>query len=76
MSQKKPRTLTPKQLDKLIESLWYAHASGVQVDVMDLSNIFRDVRAAFVAVGCPKSDAAEAALVPAIQEAIVKYRKN
>lgn len=73
---KKARRLTPKQLDTLIGSLWHTHASGVQVRMMDLPNIFRDVREAFVVAGCPTSDEAEAVLIPAIQAAITTYRTN
>lgn len=34
------------KIDKQIEKAWYSLASGVQVNIMDIPRIFREVRAA------------------------------
>jgi hypothetical protein len=73
----KPRALSNKKLDALIAKLWGIHAHGVQVDIMDIGSIFRHAREAFVVAGCPRGEeAATAAMLPTIVDAIKTYRKN
>jgi hypothetical protein len=74
VATKKARTVTPKQLDNLIDRLWNQHGFGVQVNIMDIPKIYADARQAFVRAGCPKSDAVEAAITPSILESVTKYR--
>jgi hypothetical protein len=59
-----------RALDKAIEQEWYRQGFGVQVDIMDIPKIFRDVRAAMLAGG--EGDVMKAA----VAEAVKKYRKN
>jgi hypothetical protein len=73
----KPRALSNKKLDLLIQKLWGIHANGVQVDIMDIPKIFRHAREAFVVAGCPRGEeAATAAMLPTITAMIAEYRKN
>lgn len=60
------RSKTDK-LDREIEQAWRRLASGVQVDIMRIGDIFEDVR---------KSIAGGAVLDAAVKMAIAKYREN
>ncbi len=59
------KPLTKKQLDKLIEQSYYRHGSGVQINIMDISNIYKNVTSAYNA-----GRSVDEAMV----EAIAKYR--
>ena len=65
-----------KKLDAMIDRLYGALADGVQVRVLDLPLIFRDCRAAASAALPEGPTAVEAALVAAVQAAIIQYRQN
>ncbi len=41
------KPLTKKQLEKLIEQSYYRHGSGVQINIIDISKIYKDVTAAY-----------------------------
>jgi hypothetical protein len=56
-----------KQLDNEIERAYYRQGSGVQINIMNISKIFADCRAAVIDGGD---------LDEAIGTAIAKYRKN
>jgi hypothetical protein len=55
------------ELDSQIEKEYYAQGSGVQINIMDITRIFSDCRAA---VGAGTS------LKDAVAAAIAKYRQN
>lgn len=61
------QTKADKQLDKDIERTWYKMASGVQVNIMDIANIFREAR---VAVQAGRT------LEGVMTEIIARYRLN
>lgn len=56
-----------KQLDKQIEQAWYQQASGIEVNIMDIPRIFKDVRDAVVN---------GESLEKAVNDAKEKYRQN
>lgn len=70
LKQAKVKRLTPKQLDKQISALWSKVGSGVQVDIFDISKIFKMATDAYGTTGT--MDDVEAAL----KQAITKYQKN
>lgn len=59
-----------KQIDKRVEQAYYASCSGIQIDIMDISKVFKVGRQA-VANG-----ADEAGLKSAIREFVETIRKN
>ena len=74
VASKKPRTVTARKLDDVIANLYRVHFNYVTVNMMDLPKIYADMRAAFIAAGCPKSDTVEAVLSPVIEALVPKYR--
>lgn len=56
-----------RKLDAQIDALYSVHGVNVQIDIMDISNIFRDSKAALAAGGT---------LEQGVIDAIAKYRKN
>ena len=56
-----------KELDKLTERTYYKHGDGVQINVMDIGNIYRDFRVSVLAGTDP--DAVMIAIIS-------KYRLN
>lgn len=66
-SPKPPKMLKGKALDKEIERVYYKHGNGVQINIMDIGKIFREVRAAY-----EKGEDYEAS----VQACIKKFRQN
>ena len=62
---KKSREQT--KLDNEIDGLYNKHGFGVQINMMDIQNVFKDCRAAF---------AAGKDLEQAVKDAIEKYKVN
>ncbi len=63
----KRQTKAEKQLDKEIERLYYLHGNRVEINIMSISKIYAECRAASVAGG---------SLEEAMLAAIAKYRLN
>ena len=61
------KTTRKPDMDKLIERAWYAHASGVQINIMDIPMLFAEARK-LISDGLPVDDA--------IKSLIPKYRLN
>lgn len=66
----KVKRLSPKQLDKQISALWSKVGSGVQIDIWDISKIFKMGTDAYGTTGT--LDDVEAAL----KTAVTKFSKN
>lgn len=49
--KRNPKPLSKKALDKLIESLYYKHASGLQINIMDIGKVFKAGEKAYAAGG-------------------------
>ena len=61
------RKLTAKQIDKLIEAVYYRVASGIQIDVLDIGKVFAAGRAGYLT---PEG------IEPAVVAIVAKLRKN
>ena len=61
------KALSKKQLDKMVEQAYYKQGRGVQINIMDIGKLFKDVSEAYLA----GQDLDEA-----VKEAIKKYRQN
>ena len=59
--------MTSKQLDAAIEQAWYKQADGVQVGIMDIPKIFKDVKKHVTAGGT---------IADGVDIAIQAYRVN
>jgi hypothetical protein len=46
---KAPKPLSAKKLDKAIEQLYYKHAQGRQINIMDIDKIFKAGTTAYAA---------------------------
>lgn len=46
-----PKPLSKKALDKLIEQIYYKHASGLQINIMDIGKVFKAGEKAYAAGG-------------------------
>jgi len=55
------------KMDKEISRGWTKYASGIQVDIMDMPAIFRDIKSAV--------EGGES-MEKAVKDAVKKYRKN
>ena len=60
------KALSKKQLDKMVEQAYYKQGRGVQINIMDIGKLFKDVSEAYLA----GQDLDEAV------KAIKKYRQN
>lgn len=61
------QTKADKAMDKLIEKTYYAVASGVQVNMMDIGKIFAESRALIISGMTPET---------AVASVVAKYRLN
>lgn len=49
--KRNPKPLSKKALDKLIEQIYYKHASGLQINIMDIGKVFKAGEEAYAAGG-------------------------
>lgn len=71
---KAPAKLKGKKLDSLIETTYYKHGNGVQINMMSIPKIFREAQAAYEAAATPEEGVK--AVDASIQASIAKYRTN
>lgn len=75
---KAPKRLSPKQIDKLIERIYYANCSGIEINIMDIPKIFKAGQAAYA--GAAVEGAAPEQVAAIVRDVIVAYvaaiRKN
>jgi acyl-CoA-binding protein len=74
LAAKAPAKLKGKKLDKAISDAYYRHFNRVQINMMDITKIYREAQQAYEGADTP--EAAEAALDEAMKGMVSKYRQS